>query len=48
MKNYYADFLQNVNSGNIQGKAVSKVSKGQNKKPKQAFDTALPSANKKT
>lgn len=50
MKNYYADFLQDKNFVNTQGKAVSKVSKGQKTDTKQAFDTfdtALPSVNQK-
>jgi hypothetical protein len=39
MRDYYTDFLQNINSVNTLPIAVSKVSKGQNLDKKQAFDT---------
>jgi hypothetical protein len=39
MRDYYTDFLQNINSVNTLPIAVSKVSKGQNLDTKQAFDT---------
>ncbi len=50
MRDYYADFLQNKNSVNTLPRPVSKVSKGQETKTKQpfdTFDTALPSVNQK-
>jgi hypothetical protein len=50
MRDYYTDFLQNINSVNTLPSAVSKVSKGQEAIVKQAFDTfdtALPNVNQK-
>lgn len=50
MRDYYTDFLQNINSVNTLPNEVSKVSKGQNLDKKQAFDTfdtALSSVNQK-
>jgi len=50
MRDYYTDFLHNINSVNTLDNEVAKVSKGQKKGSKQPFDTfatALPSINQK-
>ena len=50
MRDYYADFLHNINSVNTLDNEVSKVSKGQktgSKQPFDTFDTALPSTYQK-
>jgi hypothetical protein len=54
MRDYYTDFLHNINSVNTLDNEVSKVSKGQSldkkqgkKQPFDTFDTALPSVYQK-